>query len=243
MNGYTLNKDCKMLNFTISYDAGNKCEMYLTTQPKLDIYYEVFCVQLLECPAGSVLLNGSCVCDPILAKSDLHIETCYVEQTAIKRPANSWISSHMMLEGTKYLLSTCPLDYCLSYSTAIDLTYPDLQCQFNRTGILCSQCQHGLSMVFGSSRCVHCTNIHILIILIIIVAGIVLVVLLYFLNLTVTVEPPLSGPLLSGHLHCPDTSIVRTAQIGHVACSLLTIMKFGLDESTRREPKGCCLPV
>ena len=49
-------------------------------------------------------------------------------------------------------------------------------------------------------------------------------------------------------LYYPDlyylgTSIVRTAQIGHVACSLLTIMKFGLHESTRREPKGCCLPV
>ena len=41
----------------------------------------------------------------------------------------------------------------------------------------------------------------------------------------------------------PGTSIVWTAQIGHVACSLLTIMKFGLDESTRRESKGCYLPV
>ena len=37
-------------------------------------------------------------------------------------------------------------------------------------------------------------------------------------------------------LYCPDTSIVWTAQIGFVACSLLTIMKFGLDETTRREP-------
>ena len=51
---------------------------------------------------------------------------------------------------------------------------------------------------------------------------------------TTTVEPD---------LYYPGTSIVQTAQIGHVACSLLTIMKFGLDESTRREPKGCCLPV
>ena len=41
----------------------------------------------------------------------------------------------------------------------------------------------------------------------------------------------------------PHFSAVWTAQIGHVACSLLTIMEFGLDESTRREPKGCCLPV
>ena len=44
-------------------------------------------------------------------------------------------------------------------------------------------------------------------------------------------------------LYYPGTSIVWTAQIGHVACSLLTIMKFGLDKSTRREPKDCCLPV
>jgi len=58
-----------------------------------------------------------------------------------------------------------------------------------------------------------------------------------FNHFACTVEPPLSGPLLSGHLHC------RTAQISLVAWSLLTIMKFGLDESTRREPKGCCLPV
>ena len=30
-----------------------------------------------------------------------------------------------------------------------------------------------------------------------------------------------------------------------MACSLLTIMKVGLDENTnlRREPKGCCLPI
>ena len=36
----------------------------------------------------------------------------------------------------------------------------------------------------------------------------------------------------SGHLHCLESPI------GHVACSLLTVMKFGLGDSTRREPKG-----
>ena len=51
--------------------------------------------------------------------------------------------------------------------------------------MLCSQCQHPLSMVFGSSRCMKCTNVHILIFIIILVAGIALVVLLYVLNLTV----------------------------------------------------------
>jgi len=54
--------------------------------------------------------------------------------------------------------------------------------------MLCSQCQHPLSMVFGSSRCIKCTNVYILIALIVLVAGIILVVLLIFLNLTVTNE-------------------------------------------------------
>ena len=78
------------------------------------------------------------------------------------------------------------MDYCKPYSSNINLLYSDLQCQFNRSGILYSQCQHHLSMVFRSSRCMKCTNLHILISIIVIVAGIVLVVLLYLLNLTVT---------------------------------------------------------
>ena len=78
------------------------------------------------------------------------------------------------------------MDYCLPHSSHLNLLNPDLQCQFNRIGILCSRCQHSLSIVFGSSRCIHCTNIHILITIIVILAGIVLVVLLYLLNLTVT---------------------------------------------------------
>ena len=36
------------------------------------------------------------------------------------------------------------------------------------------------------------------------------------------------------NLYYPGTSIVWTAQIDHVTCSLLTIMKFGLDKSTRK---------
>ena len=78
------------------------------------------------------------------------------------------------------------MDYCLSYPSKLNLLYPDLQCQFKSTGLLCSQCQHHLSMVFGSSRCMECTNLHILITITVIVAGVVLVVLIYLLNLTVT---------------------------------------------------------
>ena len=71
------------------------------------------------------------------------------------------------------------MDYCLPYPSKLNLLYPDLQCQFKSTGLLCSQYQHHLSMVFGSSRCMECTNLHILI-------TVIVIVLMYLLNLTVT---------------------------------------------------------
>jgi len=183
-----LTNSCKMLNFTIISNASAKCELFLTTQPDIYKQYEAFYVKLLPCPVGFLLLDGLCNCDPQLTDHTLpvHVQSCDINEATIQRPASSWIYSDALPNKTKYFLSTCPMGYCLPHSSSIDLTTPDLQCQFRRSGLLCSQCQHGLSMVFGSSRCMKCTNVHILITLIVIVAGVVLVVLLYLLNLTVT---------------------------------------------------------
>ena len=167
-------------NFTIISES-NLCQLFFTVQP---FVRAAFNVQLLPCPVGFTLQNGRCNCDPFLPPD---IDTCYIDLSAIRCPANTWIIAHTLTNNTtNYLISDCPMDYCLPYSTNVNLSHPDLQCQFNRTGILCSQCPHSLSMVFASSRCMKCTNVHILITIIVIVAGIVLVVLLYVLNLTVT---------------------------------------------------------
>ena len=173
------------VNYTIvsSTPNSNRCELFLTASPFLNKIYDTFYVQLLPCPVGFTLQDGVCNCDPILLP---YFDTCYIDHSAIRRPANTWITAHSQANNNKYLISVCHMDYCLPYSSNVNLLHPDLQCQFNRTGMLCSQCQHHLSMVFGSSRCMKCTNLHILITIIVIVAGIVLVVLLYFLNLTVT---------------------------------------------------------
>ena len=173
------------VNYTIvSSTSGNdRCELFLTASPFLNKIYNVFYVQLLDCPIGFTLQGGICNCDPILPVA---FDKCYNDHSAIKRPANTWIIAQSQSNNTKYLISDCLMDYCLPYSSSVNLLYPDEQCQFNRTGVLCSQCQHHLSMVFASSRCMKCTNLHILITIIVIVAGIVLVVLLYVLNLTVT---------------------------------------------------------
>ena len=171
------------VNYTIASN-NDRCELFLTASPFLNKVYDTFYVQLLPCPVGFTLQHGVCDCDPILLN---YIDKCYIDHSAISRPANAWLTAHTQANSTEYLISDCPMDYCLSYSSTVNLLYPDSQCQLNRTGILCSQCQHYLSMVFGSSRCMECTNLHLLITIIVIVAGIVLVTLLYVLNFTVTI--------------------------------------------------------
>ena len=163
-----ITSNSKMVSYTIVSAANDSCELFLTVSPFLYYIYEVFDVYLLPCPIGFTLQNGVCDCDPLLPTD---IDTCYIDQSAIRRPVNIWIS-YTQSGTSKYLISDCPMDYCLPFSSNVNLLYPDTQCQFNRTGILCSQCQHPLSMVFGSSRCMKCTNVHILITIIVIVAGI-----------------------------------------------------------------------
>ena len=180
----TISNYSTTIPFIIVSEVTDICELFLTAaSPDTGTITGAFYVQLKSCPIGFTLQSGICDCDPILSS---YIDTCYIDLAAIRRPVNTWIIDSTEGNDTKYLISSCPMDYCIPYSSNINLLYSDLQCQFNRGGILCSQCQHHLSMVFGSSRCMDCTNVHILITIIVIVAGIVLVTSLYVLNFTVT---------------------------------------------------------
>ena len=120
----------------------------------------------------------------------ISVTTCNLADGTILRPANSWISVDAA-NGSQHryhVSSQCPFDYCLPYSSHLNLSSPDMQCQFNRSGVLCGHCQEGLSAVFGSSWCKKCSNIYLLIIIPIALAGIVLVILLFALKLTVMNE-------------------------------------------------------
>ena len=71
----------------------------------------------------------------------------------------------------------CPYDYCQvdNNSQAFKLEFPDDQCAFNRSGILCGACQENLSQVLGTSRRRMCSNIY----LIAVVPSIILAGLIY----------------------------------------------------------------
>ena len=80
----------------------------------------------------------------------------------------------------------CPLDYCNTNITAVNLYNQQEQCAFNRSGVLCGACRPGLSLVLGTSQCKQCSNLYLLLLIPFALAGVVLVLLLLKCNLTIS---------------------------------------------------------
>ena len=181
-----LTHECNKYKYTIWYDGDNsECELYLGTEGSPEIFY----VNLLPCPVGFSLQKDKkgCYCDQTLNTELITITSCNLEDGTIERPANSWMSGQVINNLNTYTVCTnCPFDYCLPYSSYINLSNPDSQCQFDRSGLLCGHCPDGLSAVFGSSQCMECSNFTLFVIIPIALAGILLVIMLFISNLTVT---------------------------------------------------------
>ena len=110
---------------------------------------------------------------------------CDINRQAILRPPNGWIYLLHNKSHSYYVSQQCPLSYCLPSSMFVHLSTPNAQCQFNRTGLLCGHCQHGLSTIFGSNQCKQCSNTYLLLVIPFLIADILLILLLFLLNLTV----------------------------------------------------------
>lgn len=175
------NLKCHEHNFTI-WSEESECELYLS----VDKITETLYVKLSACPAGFVLctVKKTCNCDRMLYP---YIASCNLNDETVLRLANGWIFAYKVNEKYEYKISKrCPYDYCVPHPSHLKLSMPDSQCQFHRTGLLCGQCQLGLSTVFGSSQCKQCSNLYLFIIIPIAIAGVVLVMFLFTFNITVT---------------------------------------------------------
>ena len=180
-------RNCTKVVYNIFSENQEQCKLILySTEYK---HPTVYFINLLKCPAGFSfdVKAKRCVCDVKLKSEKLSIDYCNINDQTILRPANSWISATIDNNSyTYYLSSHCPFYYCLPHLSHLNLSTPNSQCQFNRSGVLCGHCQQGLSTVFGSSYCHHCSGSYFyLMIIIIAVVGVVLIFVMYILNLTV----------------------------------------------------------
>ena len=124
------------------------CNISEDLNDNLNIFY----ARQLPCPPGFIKINKECVCHLQLVK--FGVLACNINDQTIQRPANSWLSATPHNGSYIYFISLwCPFDYCLSHPSHLDLSIANMQCQFNRSGILCGRCQQGLNTVFVYSQC------------------------------------------------------------------------------------------
>ena len=112
--------------------------------------------------------NGSysCISKPNITDQGFK---CLVRknQSYIIRPKPKWIgyyrhSDHPHTMSGFITYHHCPLDFCVSQDVKIqtdNTTFSqDVQCAYNRSGILCGQCRSGYSIGMGPLRCIDCSH-------------------------------------------------------------------------------------
>ena len=190
--------NCTKIEYkSILYKVGNSCNIFLSGLIINESYYffiphqflDVYHVKFSSCPLGFALnkVLQICQCDPVLKSIILSAESCNIDVQTVLRPASSWITGRINTDNsyTYEVSSHCPFDYCLPYSSHLNLSNPDSQCQFNRTGLLCGRCKEGLSTVFGTSQCKKCSKYYLFLLLLFIFVGIAVIVFLFISNFTV----------------------------------------------------------
>ena len=178
------------LDISMKFFSTNKQTDSLLLQPL------TFTINIKDCRKGYIYRSstGVCECDITLTINGLQ---CNLQKGTVERKRRKWVHpTTIHLRPEQYSTSNsgvlvhhfCPLNYCNQELLYIDLNTPNEQCQFNRSGILCGKCAQNLSGVFGSSKCMECSNYWaFLIVPVILLAGVLLVLLLSLLNLTVSI--------------------------------------------------------
>ena len=192
------NNTCTKLNFTVFslspsvsirlHADGSPCSVVLDTNT---LYISVHLNQ--TCPPGFNLSESenSCVCEPRLAQY-IGEHNCTITDGVgnITRDSGQqfWVGYDDQSHGLIFN-SLCPFDYCVSQTVNFSLNNEsDIQCTYNRSGLLCGACKEGYSLVLGTSHCRKCTNDYYLALLIpFAVMGVALVFLLLVCKLTVAI--------------------------------------------------------
>ena len=142
-------------------------------------------LQFLPCPPGFSLNSSEmmCGCEPRLQK---YTTRCNITERTLTREGEFWVGYDNHSQSL-ILHPHCPFDYCKPATDHISfpLSNSDMQCANSRSGLLCGECKFGLSLALGSSKCIQCSNLHILLLFPFALAGIILVLFLLICKLTV----------------------------------------------------------
>ena len=158
-------------------------------------------VHFSKCPNGFDFIESVCNCTHVFQRhSGRYSVLCDIDTQEITREYSVWVNaSNTTARYSQY----CPLLYCNSSVVQVNLSREhgaDVQCIDHHSGVLCGGCQKGFSLAIGSSNCLpHCSNNYLWLLLVFAIAGVVLVLLIKFLNLTIT-QGMISGLIFYGNI-------------------------------------------
>ena len=194
-----VSNQCTDLEYNVfSQDSSAQVELYAEGPCiNLGISKQLIKISFLPCtcPIGLKPIQSDteckCDCDPYLLQ--YQITNCSEENETIKLESNNniWIEVINTTNETGYVVSNCVFDYCVKRPVNISLSNPDEQCAYNRSGVLCGECEPGLSLVLATSKCKECSNFYLFLLIPFALAGILLVALILVLNITIA----------TGHIH------------------------------------------
>ena len=187
-------KACTAFNYTVFSQQDVSLELYAdgpcsTISDKLYLQLKIS----QSCPPGFSLRNSSlsCVCDQALQEYTNHCNiTNGFGQITRSSDDNFWVGYDNQSGLTVH--PQCPFDNCVSHSVDFSLSNTDIQCAYNRSGVLCGACKDNYSLILGTSHCKPCTSHHLVFLILFALMGIALIFLLLLCNLTVA-KGALSG--------------------------------------------------
>ena len=164
-----VNNTCTKLNYTV-FSLSQSMAIELRPDDSLYVQsFQCFAYQYKliirvnvtqTCPPGFNLSMSEklCVCEQRLAQ---YIQKCNITNRFgyITRDSGRqfWVGHDNQSDGL-ILHPHCPFDYCVNDTVVFPLNNTDIQCAYNRSGLLCGACKSGYSLVLGSSICKQCTN-------------------------------------------------------------------------------------
>ena len=215
-----------------------------------DISVTLCSVSLYPCPVGFSIheASGSCGCSEVLYHFQKYTSTkmeCNIQTQTITRmgETNSWAGMIKMGDASIFAISSsCSIGYCQAnvelkyfYSNMNGITlkenpsvnakeYP--QCVYERDGPLCGQCSNGRSVVLGSNKCYHCSDItnYWLFSLLFMIAGPVFITLLYTLKLTLKIGTLNGIVFYANVMYCDKIGVLSVQSEGMAEFTIARVL-------------------
>ena len=236
--------DCNQLNYTI-YTGHDLEKLQLKVQHVGDIsgFEESFKtneflvdIKIKDCPFGFTHKNNgknsSCDCSPLLNRHSDFVN-CDISSQTVKHLPPVWIGMIEKENGSNSIAfhTYCPFDYCLNSKVDLSATSnslsQDAQCAFSRTGVLCGSCSEGLSVVFGTTECHHCSNYWLLLLILFASSGIGFLIVLILFDITIA-DGTLSGIIFYFNITGSNFQVFFPEHSEHTLTILICSFKFSI---------------